>query len=312
MNKILIIAGPTASGKTALAVKCAKLLDSEVISADSMQVYENLNIGTAKPTQQETEGVTHRMIDVFSPFFNATVSDYSSLAKEYISALFKRGKVPVICGGTGFYINSLLYNLSYGRVKEDLKIRKKYLRLYEEKGGQYLHDILKKTDPASADKIHCNDVKRVIRALEIYESSGIRKSDISDDKTSLYDYSAFCIDWPREVLYERIEKRVDKMFSDGLLDEVKSLVDSGLDLSYNSMQGIGYKECFAYIKSQSKDLDALKEQIKKATRNYAKRQITFFKKLDGLIYMKGGEDLKKTAENVIKLSGLENNTKEVN
>lgn len=287
MKKLLIIAGATATGKSALAAECAHLLNSEVISADSMQIYKGMDIGTAKPSESEMAGVPHRMIDVFSPFENVTVSDYAAKALPIVDELLNKGKVPVICGGTGFYINSIIYDLSYGGVGQNCDIRHKYEKLLKDKGTRYIHDMLKKADPKTAEKLHPNDSKRVIRALEIFEAGGVKKSEIRDDLIPRYDYSAFCIDWDRETLYRRIDKRVEKMFEQGLLSEVKKLVENGLDLNFHSMQGIGYKETCAYLKdSQPQQFSDLKELIKKNTRNYAKRQLTFFKRLPGLVYLK--------------------------
>ena len=218
-NKLIIICGPTASGKTALAVELAKLLDTEVISADSMYIYKGLNIGTAKPSISEMHGVKHHLIDVVSAFEEFSVSDYKSLATPIVEDLFSRGKTPIICGGTGFYINSILYDLSYGKSCANVEAREKYNHLAKEKGNLYVYNILKEVDVASAEKIHFNDIKRVIRALEIYES-GQKKSEIKDDITPKYDYVAYSYDTERSILYDRINKRVDLMFDNGLIDEV--------------------------------------------------------------------------------------------
>ena len=192
-KKVLIICGPTASGKTALAVECAKLLNSEVISADSMYIYKGLDIGTAKPSIEERQGVLHHMIDVASPFDSFSVSDYKLQAEECLNRLFDKGKIPIICGGTGFYINSLLYDFSYGNSAANLEARNKYKELAEKYGNEYVYNVLAEVDPISAQKLHFNDVKRVIRALEIYES-GYKKSDIIDDKKPKFDYAAYSIE----------------------------------------------------------------------------------------------------------------------
>ena len=277
-NKIIIICGPTASGKTALAVEVAKRLNSEVISADSMYIYKDLTIGTAKPTEQEMQGINHHMIDVISPFDTFTVSDFKAMAEPIIQRLLSQNKIPVICGGTGFYINSILYDLSYGKSNANLLAREKYNKMALEKGNEYIYNLLKEVDPVTADKLHYNDLKRVIRALEIYES-GCKKSDIQDELTAKYDYKAFAIDHPRQLLYDRINARVDSMINDGLIDEIKALIANGINRDHQCMQAIGYKEFFDYFNGIT-TLDQTIELIKLNTRHYAKRQITFFKKLN--------------------------------
>ena len=296
-NKILIICGPTASGKSALAIECAKLLKTEIISADSMNVYQNLDIGTAKPTIAEREGIIHHIIDVADEFSNFTVSDYRSLAKPIVDRLLSENKTPIICGGTGFYINSILYDLSYGESKGNLEVRNYYKNLAEKNGNEYVYNILKEKDPESADKLHFNDLKRVIRALEICES-GKKKSEIKDDFKPIYDYDAYMIDMDRDLLYERINNRVDKMVEQGLIDEVKSLIDKGVTIDNQCMQGIGYKEIYSYLTGEV-DLNSAIETLKLNTRHYAKRQITFFKRLPNLKMIKL-DDVKKMAQGIIE------------
>lgn len=295
-KKALIICGPTASGKTALAVECAKLLNSEVISADSMYIYKGLDIGTAKPSIEECQGITHHMIDVASPFDSFSVSDYKLQAEECLGNLFDNGKTPIICGGTGFYINSLLYDFSYGNSSANLEARNKYKELAEKHGNQYVYNILLDADPSSAQKLHYNDVKRVIRALEIYES-GHKKSDIIDDKKPKFNYSAYSIDYQREVLYQRIDLRVDQMIKNGLINEVKNLVSSGVNKSCQCMQGIGYKEILDFLEGNT-TLSEASDLIKLNTRHYAKRQITFFKRLEGLVLLQP-DDVKILAKRIV-------------
>ena len=283
MGKILIICGATATGKSDLAVQCAKLLNTEVISADSLYVYKDLNIGTAKPTKNEMQGVKHHLIDVAFPNENFTVSDYKKLAQPIVDKLLQQGKTPIICGGTGFYINSLLYDLSYGNSCENLEVRNKYKQLATEKGNLAVYQELVNVDPKSAEKLHFNDLKRVIRALEIFYS-GTKKSEICDDFTPKYEYIACAIDYPREMLYDRINMRVDKMIDSGLIEEVKALLSSGITRENQCMQGIGYKEVFDYLDGKI-SREELAEVIKLNTRHYAKRQITFFKRLDGIKYL---------------------------
>ena len=285
MNKLLIICGATATGKTKLAIDCAKKLNTEIISADSQLIYRDLNIGTAKPTQEEMDGVIHHMIDIVEPSSNFSVSDYCRLAEPTIKRLLAENKVPIVCGGTGFYINSLIYDLSYGNSAADQTIRAKYNSILEEKGKEYLYNYLVNVDPQSASKLHENDTKRIIRALEIYEVSGRRKSDIIDKRVPKYNYTAIAIDYPRDELYERINRRVDDMFDCGLVEEVVNLIESGITAENQCMQAIGYKEVLECIKNGNND-STMRDIIKQNTRHYAKRQITFFKKLDGIVWLK--------------------------
>ena len=278
MPKVLVICGATASGKTSLAVACAKQFNGEVISADSMLVYRGLNIGTAKPTEEEKQGVIHHMIDVVSPKESFSVSDYEEMALPIVEKLLSEGKTPIICGGTGFYINALLYKSQFGNVGANEKLRVYYERLAEEQGKEYVHALLREKDPESAEKLHYNDVKRVIRALEIFDVTGKAKSAQQDKPISRFDFTAVSIDFPRETLYERINIRVEQMFENGLVDEVETLIKQGITSDMQCMQGIGYKEILEG-KQKSWGLSEIKELIKKNTRNYAKRQITFFKRM---------------------------------
>lgn len=288
MKPILVICGATATGKTSLAVDCAKALNTEIISADSQLVYRGLNIGTAKPTVAEMQGVQHHLIDIVSPEQNFSVSDYEARALPIIERLLSVSKTPVICGGTGFYINSILYNLGYGNVKADAAIRARYEALLAERGKEYLYSLLQQVDPESAEKLHSNDTKRVVRALEIYEVSGRKKSDQHDEMKPRFNYLAVAIDYPREALYRRIDCRVDVMFNSGLIDEVKRLLSVGINENCQSMQAIGYKEVISGIKNGDND-STMRDIIKRNTRRYAKRQLTFFKKLKGLIWLKPEE-----------------------
>lgn len=295
MAQVLVICGATATGKTALAAKCAKQLGSAVISADSQLVYRGLDIGTAKPSEGEMLGVEHYMIDVASPCDEYSVSDYRNAALPIVENFVKASKVPVICGGTGFYINSLLFDCSYGNVAADRSLREKYERLAEERGREYVYGLLKAADPASAEKLHPNDLKRVVRALEICESGGVKKSDINDSFRSRFEYLAVCTDYDREKLYDRINARVDMMFEAGLLEEVEGLLARGIDENFRCMQAIGYKEVVFCLKNRLSQ-STMRDMIKQNTRRYAKRQITFFKKLPGLIRLSPEE---ATAEKII-------------
>ncbi len=297
MKQMLIICGATATGKTGLAVECALKLNSEVISADSQLVYKGLNIGTAKPTNEEMRGVKHNLIDVVEPNLNFSVCDYSERALPVIDSLISKNKIPVICGGTGFYINSVLYDMGYGNTAANLEIREKYKNFLNSFGKDALYEKLREVDPETYQKLHVNDTKRIIRALEIFETSGNKKSMQKDRLDSRYNYTAIAIDYPREELYKRIAERVDKMFADGLIDEVKKLLNLGINEEMQCMQAIGYKEVVFGLKNG--DLNStMRDIIVKNTRHYAKRQITFFKKLPGLIWLKPEE---ATADNVLEL-----------
>ena len=297
MQKVIIVCGATASGKTALAVSCAKKLNTEIISADSMLVYRGLDIGTAKPSIEEQEGIPHHLIDVTNPTEDFSVSDYESLALPIVERLLSEGKTPIICGGTGFYINSLLYKSQFGNVGADENIRKYYEGLLEEHGNEYVHSLLKLKDPESAEKLHPNDSKRVIRALEIYDVTGKKKSEQQDLPVPRFDFVCVSIDYPRDELYCRIDLRVEKMFECGLKKEVENLLASGVKESAQCMQGIGYKEVAEGIRLSKSDEEII-QLIQKNTRNYAKRQITFFKRAENHIRLSPEN---ATAEEVLKL-----------
>jgi len=297
VKRVLVICGATASGKTALAVECAKRLNGEIISADSMLIYKHCDIGSAKPTLKEMDGVKHYMIDIVEPVDSFSVSDYERLALPILSDISSRGKTPIICGGTGFYIKALLFCSGFGQTPKDDNIRKKYEDIAEEKGREYLHSLLEEVDPASAEKLHYNDVKRVIRALEIFDLTGKRKSDQNDGEKERVPYSAYQINFERAILYERINSRVDGMIKDGLFDEVKSLMSMGVTDKNQCMQGIGYKEVYGGILS-GKSENEISDEIKQNTRNYAKRQITFFKRLKNTVSIPP-QDIKSAADSVI-------------
>lgn len=297
MKRILVICGATATGKTSLAIDCAKALNTEIISADSQLVYRGLNIGTAKPTVAEMQGIYHHMINVVRAERPFSVSEYEEQALPIVERLLQENKTPIICGGTGFYINSLLFSFGYGNAKANPQIREKYEKIFAEKGKSYLYSLLKEIDNETAEKLHENDVKRVIRALEIYEVSGRRKSEQNDEMKPRFDYLAVAIDYPRDVLYKRIDCRVDVMFNSGLIDEVKSLLTVGINENCQSMQAIGYKEVIGGLKSGLNE-STMRDIIKKNTRHYAKRQYTFFKKLPNIVWLKPKE---ATAQKVLEL-----------
>jgi tRNA dimethylallyltransferase len=285
VKKVLVVCGATATGKTSLAVELALALHTEIISADSQLVYQGLNVGTAKPTLLERKNVPHHMIDVVSPKQTFSVSDYEEQALPLVKRLLDEGKNPIICGGTGFYINSLLFNLTYGGASANEEIRRKYEGILQEKGKKYLFAELEKADPQTAQKLHVNDTKRVIRALEIYEQTGKKKSEQHDEYVPRFPYVAVAIDYPREELYQRIDSRVDEMFGQGLVQEVKKLLASGVTETDQCLQAIGYKEVVECLKN-GKNESTMRDIIKKNTRHYAKRQITFFKKLPQIVWLK--------------------------
>lgn len=282
--KALVISGPTASGKTALSVACAKRLKGEIVSADALLVYKGLNIGTAKPSKGEMGGIPHYMIDVVAPTESFSASDYERLALPILEDIIARGKVPIIVGGTSFYLDALLYKRTLGGAPADEAVRKKYEAIFEQEGKEALFSLLQEIDPASAEVLHPNDKKRVIRALEIYELTGKRKSEQHDERIPRLPVLAVGVDYPREALYARIDARVDGMIKSGLVEEVEGLLNSGISENAQCMQGIGYKEVVEILKNSdlhstmSDKINAMSDIIKKNTRNYAKRQLTYLRK----------------------------------
>ncbi len=279
MGKVLVVCGATASGKTALSIALAKQLNTEIISADSMLIYKGLNIGTAKPTTEEMAGVKHHLIDVVEPTDSFSVSDYRAKGLPIVENLLAEGKTPIICGGTGFYINALLFDSQLGNVGADEALRARLEAQLEEHGKEWLHAQLAEKDAESAAVLHCNDTKRVIRALEIFYLTGKKKSAQADGFLPKFPYLCVSVDYPREKLYERINLRVDKMFDDGLMQEVQGLTARGVTKECQCMQGIGYKEVLDGLE-KGESIEEIKEVIKKNTRNYAKRQETFFKRMN--------------------------------
>lgn len=296
MKKLLVICGATASGKTSLAVECAKRLNGEVISCDALLVYRGLNIGTAKPTREEMGGIEHHLIDVADPTDGFTVHDFERLALAAVADISARGKVPVLCGGTGFYLNAVLFKSGFGNAAADEGVRAKYNAIAAEKGKEYLHGLLQEVDAESAAILHPNDVKRVVRALEIYELTGKKKSDQQDGRVPRFPYEAFAFDYPREVLYERIDRRAAQMFEEGLVEEVRGLLAS-VPENAQCMQAIGYKEVVEGLKNGDNQ-STMCDIVQKNTRNYAKRQLTFFKKLPNLHWLTPSD---AAVEEVIKI-----------
>ncbi|MBQ6554851.1 MAG: tRNA (adenosine(37)-N6)-dimethylallyltransferase MiaA, partial [Firmicutes bacterium] len=277
-DKLIVISGPTACGKTSVSVELAKLINGEIISADSMQVYRGMDIGTAKITPDEMQGVPHYLIDEFDPDEDFNVAKFQQKAKKYISDIVSRGKMPIVAGGTGFYINALVYDNDFAKEDEESSIRLELQEEAAQKGAEYMHDILKTIDPESAEKIHKNNVKKVIRAIEFYRLNGKKISDHNAEekqREAAYDTKIFVLDMNRERLYERIEKRIDIMLEQGLLKEVEELLEK-YSPELVSMQGLGYKEFVPYFKGEC-TLEEAVYNLKISTRHFAKRQLTWFR-----------------------------------
>lgn len=280
MKRIVVVAGPTASGKTAFAVQLAQHFGGEVVSADSIQIYEKLNIASAKPSAEEMQGIPHHMLDFVSPFERFSVAEYVKQAKACIDGILERGHLPVVAGGTGLYISSLVDNVEFAEGEMDTKVRERLWQEAETNGIEPLYERLQSIDPEAAENIHPNNQKRVIRALEIYETTGMTLTEQNKrSKLTPSPYEPFMVMLcpPRELLYERIEKRVDNMVKEGLFEEAKALKEMGLSKELQSMQGIGYKEVFDYLDGTMSRAECI-EEIKKATRRYAKRQLTWFRR----------------------------------
>lgn len=276
--KLIIIAGPTACGKTAVSVRLAQLIGGEIISADSMQVYRGMDIGTAKIMPDEMQGVPHFLIDEFDPDEEFNVAVFQQRAKKYIRDITERGHIPVVAGGTGFYINALVYDNDFAKEDEESSVRKALAKEAEQCGAEHMHDILKEIDPESAEKIHPNNVKKVIRAIEFYRLNGKKISEHNAEekqREAAYDAKIFVLNMDRVRLYERIEKRIDIMLEQGLLNEVEGLLKKySPDLV--SMQGLGYKEFVPYFNGMC-TLEEAVYNLKISTRHFAKRQLTWFK-----------------------------------
>lgn len=277
---MIILTGPTAVGKTDLSIQLAKAINGEIISADSMQVYRHMDIGSAKVTPEEMDGVPHHLIDVLEPEEEFNVVVFQKLAKEALTGIYERGHIPIIVGGTGFYIQALLYDIDFTENDGDTAIRRELEKLAQTQGAGCLHQMLQEIDPESAAAIHQNNVKRVIRAIEFYRQTGKKISlhnEQEREKQSPYQFLYYVLDTDRKTLYERIDRRVDLMMEHGLVDEVKHLADMGCTRDMVSMQGLGYKEILDYL-SEEISLEEAVYILKRDTRHFAKRQITWFKR----------------------------------
>ncbi|MBQ8040454.1 MAG: tRNA (adenosine(37)-N6)-dimethylallyltransferase MiaA [Lachnospiraceae bacterium] len=285
---LIILTGPTAVGKTKLSLALAKAVNGEIISADSMQVYKRMTIGTAKILPEEMQGVPHHLIDILEPSEEFNVVLFAKYAKEAIKKCYKNGKIPILVGGTGFYIQAVLYDIDFTENDDDKSYREELERIAQEEGAEVLHKRLQEVDAKAAKEIHPNNVKRVIRALEFYEKSGGQRiSDHNEEqkqKESPYNYAYFVLNDERSTVYERIDKRVDIMLEQGLVEEVKALLTEGVSPAAVSMQGLGYKEMVAYLHGEC-TLEEAVYVLKRDTRHFAKRQITWFKREDDVIWI---------------------------
>lgn len=280
MQPMIILTGPTAVGKTALSIELAKRINGAVISADSMQVYKHMDIGSAKILPEEMQGIPHYMIDELEPEEEFHVVRFVEMAKKYLAEIYAAGKIPIIAGGTGFYIQALLYDIDFTDQESDEAFRSRLETLAKEQGREKLHEMLREVDPASAEAIHANNIKRVIRALEFYHLTGKRISEHNEQerqKSSPYNFAYFVLTDDRAKLYERIDKRVDHMIEQGLVDEVQKLKEMGCHRDMVAMQGLGYKEILAYLDGEL-TLEEAVYIIKRETRHFAKRQLTWFKR----------------------------------
>ncbi len=290
-NKIIAVAGPTASGKTALAVEIAKAVGGEIVSCDSMQIYKGLSIGTAKPDADEMQGIPHQMLDFVEPERRYSVADFVEDARACIDDILRRGKIPVIAGGTGLYMDSVLNNISFADFDSDPNFREEMQRKAETEGNDAVHALLQKADPEAAEKIHPNNVRRVIRALEVCKVTGktFTQVNLESVRDAVYDALIIGIDRDREQLYERINLRVDIMLEKGLLAEVKELWEKGIGADTTAMQAIGYKELIQYLEGRCSYDDAV-EKIKMESRRYAKRQLTWFRRNPDIVWFNADED----------------------
>ena len=308
MQKVIVIGGPTASGKTGLSIELAKRINGEIVSCDSMQIYKDMTIGTAKPTIEEMEGIPHYMIDCISPETRYSVADYKKDATNAIKEIISKGKVPIVVGGTGLYVEALIYGIEYNEIEEDLEYRKQLEKIEEKEGLEPLYEMAKKIDEKAMEKISKNDKKRICRVLEIYHSTGKTKTELEVESRKNgpeFDYLLFGITMDREKLYERINKRVDIMIENGLIEEVKNLIQKYKNFP-TAMQGLGYKEVVQYLNGNL-NRDEMIQKIKMETRRYAKRQLTWFRKYPNIIWLDGLESTQNNIEIILEEYGGENN-----
>ena len=299
--KVIVICGPTASGKTLLSIELAKQINGEIVSCDSMQIYKDMTIGTAKPTPEEMQGIKHYLIDYVPPTQRYSVADYKKDAKEAIHKIIKEGKTPIVVGGTGLYIDSLIYEIEYPEITFDPKYREQLEKQVEEQGLEKLYEQAKKIDPLAIQKISKTDQKRILRILEIYHATGKTKTEqeIESRKNEPeFDYHVFALLWDREILYERINKRVNIMIEQGLIEEVKNILEK-YDQFPTAMQGLGYKEVVEYLDGKTTKEEMI-EKIKLETRHYAKRQMTWFRKNKQTLWLDAKQETYKNINIIVE------------
>lgn len=299
--KVIVICGPTASGKTSLSIELAKKINGEIISADSMQIYKDMDIGTAKPNKEEMQGIKHYLLDFVSPEERYSVAQYKNDAKYAIKEILSKGKMPIVVGGTGLYIDSLIYEIEYNDIKIDEDYRKELETIIEKQGLKELYEKALEIDPIAMEKISENDKKRIMRVLEIYKSTGKTKTEQeieSRKKPIEYDYKVFAINWDRETLYNRINQRVDIMIEKGLIEEVKNIIKK-YDKFPTAMQGLGYKEVVEYL-NRIYTKEEMIEKIKMETRRYAKRQLTWFRKNKQTLWIEGTNEIQNNINIILE------------
>ena len=300
-SKVIVICGPTASGKTALSIALAKKINGEIVSCDSMQIYKDMDIGTAKPTIEEMQGIKHYLIGYVSPEQRYSVADYKKDAKKAIKEILEKGKIPIVVGGTGLYIDSLIYEIEYQDIKLDAQYRKQLEDEVKEKGLEELYKKAKIIDEKAMEKISLTDKKRILRVLEIYHATGKTKTEQeieSRKKEVEYDYKVYALNWDRQKLYDRINKRVDIMIEQGLIQEVKQILEKYSTFP-TAMQGLGYKEVVDYLNGIYTK-EEMVEKIKMETRRYAKRQLTWFRKNKQTIWLNAEDTTQKNIKIILK------------
>lgn len=303
-QKVIVICGPTASGKTKLSIEIAKKINGEIISADSMQIYKDMTIGTAKPTPEEMQGIKHYLIDFVLPNQRYSVADYNKDALKAIDEIIKKGKTPIVVGGTGLYVNSLIYGIEYSDIEVDIEYREKLEKIAKLEGIERLYEMAKEIDPEAIKNISKNDQKRICRILEIYHTTGKNKTEQEKESRKngpKYQYLLYGITMDREKLYDRINKRVDIMINDGLIEEVQNIVKK-YDEFPTAMQGLGYKEVVEYLNGVTTKEEMI-EKIKMETRRYAKRQLTWFKKCENIKWINGLDDIQNNIKIILEEYG---------
>ena len=298
---LIVLTGPTAIGKTSLSISLAKAVNGEIISADSMQVYKHMDIGSAKIRPEEMKGVPHYLVDVLEPEEEFHIVKFQQMAKAAMKEIYGKGKIPILVGGTGFYIQAVTRDIDFTEAKQEDAYRLELEALAEEKGAEYLHEMLQKVDPASAESIHAHNVKRVIRALEFYHQNGTPISAHNEEQKaqeSPYNLAYFVLNGPREILYDRIDRRVDQMLEEGLVKEVENLKEMGCHRGMVSMQGLGYKEILACLEGEY-PLEEAVRILKRDTRHFAKRQLTWFRREKDVIWV-NKEEFNWNEENILE------------